>query len=215
MGCLKKLCGFIVFISIIYVFFAFGGFSFVKNKYTEYTSPTREVIVEEEKDFGNLENISDNYILSRSLNFFGYRKLNAYYFPKKQRITILDLNESNILTNQDFENGNLEKKLEEFSSKWTTSPIFPVNNIKITHRGKIKAGDKKISYAEFEANVKMIPFFKAKGTVAIYETQNKENFIQKIKKNSTTTPKLVISAKFPTGYDYSVTKNFISELRFN
>lgn len=213
MGCLKKIIGMFITIILVYAFFAFGGFQFVKDKYDTYTSPERSVFVEEEKDFGNLENISADYALSRSLNFFGYRKLNAYYLPKKQRITIIDLNSDNILTKEDFKKGILEEKLENFSSKITNSPIVPISDIEITRMGEIKAGGELIPYADFEASVKMIPFFKAKGTVAIYNSKNRENLIKKIKKDNSETSKLVISCKFPTGYEDKVTKNFISQIK--
>lgn len=213
MGCLKKIIHFIIFIALVFAFFAFGGYSFVKDKYDAYTSPEREVFVKEEQDFGNLENISADYALTRSLNFFGYRKLNAYYLPKKQRITVLDLNSDDVLTSADFKEGVLEEKLEDFSGKFVNSPIVPINNIKITKIGKIKAGSEFIPFADFEADVKMVPFFKAKGTVAIYETKNKDSLVKKIQKKNNITSKLVISCKFPTGYEDKVTKNFISQIR--
>ncbi|MDO5437265.1 MAG: hypothetical protein Q4F80_03605 [bacterium] len=217
MGCLKKTVKMIVFIAIVFAFFAYGGYTFVKNKYDAYTKPERAVFVEEEKDYGDLSGISPDYALSRSLNLFGYRKLNAYYLPKKQRITIIDLNSNEILTEKDFQKGIIEEKLENFSSKLVNSPMVPVDNIEITNIGKIKAGSKTVSYADFEANIKMVPFFKAKGTVAIYETKNKDTAVTKIKEKvqnkENTTSKLVISCKFPNGYEDKITKKFISQIK--
>ena len=213
MGCLKKIFHMIIFIAIVFAFFAFGGYSFVKEKYDAYTSPKRAVLVEEEKDFGNLENISADYALTRSLNFFGYRKLNAYYLPKKQRITILDLNSDSILSENDFQKGVIEDKLEQFSGKFVNSPMMPLENIEITRIGKIQAGSYLVPFVDFDANVKMIPFFKAKGTIAIYKSQNKEGMISKIKNKGNVTTKLVVSCKFPTGYEDKITKNFISQIR--
>lgn len=212
MGCLKKFFHLIIFIGLIVAGFAFGIFDYIKDKYDSYTQPARAVLVEEEHDFGNLSGISADYALSRSLNFFGYRKLNAYYLPKKQRITILDLNSNDVLSEKDFEKGIIEPKLEEFSGKYVNSPMMPIENIEITKIGKIKAGSYYVPYADFEANVKMVPFFKAKGTVAIYKSKNKENMVDKIQKKENITSKLVVSCKFPTGYEDSITKNFISQL---
>ena len=210
MGCLKKILNCLLLLGFIYIFFAFGGYTFLKDKYDSYTSPTRSVFVEEEKDFGNLEDVGADFVLSRSLNFFGYRKLNAYYTPKRQRITILDLNSDKILSEDDFQNGKLKEKLEKLTGRFIHSPIMPISNIKITKTGKIKADKKIIPYANFEADVKMVPLFKAKGTVAIYQTKNRKHII----KGSSVSPKMVISAKFPTGYDDRITKKFISELKF-
>lgn len=218
MGCLKKIINAVIFLALAYAFIAFGGFTYVKDKYTEYTRPKREVLVEEERDFGDLSNISADYALSRSLNLFGYRKLNAIYLPKNQKITIIDLNHNDVLSEADFSNGKLEEKLEEFSGKIINSPIVPISNIKATKIGKIKSKGKMVSYAEFEADVKMVPIFKAKGTIALYETKNKETAIGKLKdkiqNKDGTTYKLVISCKFPNGYESKVTKDFISQIGF-
>lgn len=212
-GCLKKIFCFVVFILVVIAFFALGGYSFVKDKYDAYTSPKRAVLIEEEQDFGNLENVSPDYVLTRSLNFFGYRKLNAFYTPKKQRITILDLNSDNKLKEEDFQKGVIEKKLEEFSGKVVNSPIMPLENIEITNIGKIQAGSYLVPYVDFEANVKMVPFFKAKGTIAIYKSKNKDGVISKIKNKENITSKLVVSCKFPMGYEDKITKNFISQIK--
>ena len=213
MGCLKKIIGTIIFFLLVFAFFAFGGFSWVMDKYHSYTQPKRAVFVEEEQDFGDMEGVSADYALSRSLNFFGYRKLNAFYLPKKQRITILDLNSDDVLTENDFKEGVIEEKLETFSQKLINSPMVPVENIKITKLGKIQAGEYSVPYADFEANVKMIPFFKAKGTIAIYKSKNRDTLTQKIKRKGNVTSKLVISCKFPTGYEDKVTKTFISQIK--
>ena len=213
MGCLKKFIHMAIFLIVVFAFFALGGCDFVKDKYYSYTQPQRAVFVEEEQDFGNLENVSADYALTRSLNFFGYRKLNAFYLPKKQRITILDLNSDDILSEKDFQKGIIEKKLEEFSGKIVNSPIMPLENIAIRHLGKVKAGSYEVPYVDFEANVKMIPFFKMKGTVAIYKSQNRDNIVSKFKKKENVTTKLLISCNFPTGYEDKITRNFISQIK--
>lgn len=213
MGCLKRIFFFIIFIALVFAFFAFGGYSFVKDKYDAYTSPKRAVLVEEEQDFGNLKDISADYALTRSLNFFGYRKLNAFYLPKKQRITILDLNSNDKITEDDFQRGVIEEKLENFSGKFMNSPIMPLENIEITGIGKIQAGSYMVPFVDFEANVKMIPFFKAKGTIAIYKSKNKEGIVSKLKNKGNITSKLVVSCKFPMGYEDKITKNFISQIK--
>ena len=71
MGCLKKTAKLIVFILIVFAFFAYGGYTFVKGKYDAYTKPEGSVLVKEMKDFGDLSAISADYKLSRSLNLFG------------------------------------------------------------------------------------------------------------------------------------------------
>ena len=215
MGCLKKITNMIIFAALIFAFFAYGGYTFVKNKYDAYTKPERNILVEEEKDFGNLSDVSADYVLSRSLNLFGYRKLNALYVPKNQKITILDLNSSDIINEDDFEEGNIEEKLENFSSKIINSPVIPVQNIEIKETGKIKAGSEFVPYADFEAEVKMAPIFKVKGTIAVYATKN-NNFISKIKNKvqnkENITSKLILAVRLFAEYDDKPVKKLISEI---
>ncbi len=221
MGCLKKTAKLIVFILIVFAFFAYGGYTFVKGKYDAYTKPERSVLVKEMKDFGDLSEISADYQLSRSLNLFGYRKLNALYVPKNQKITIIDLNSDDVLTEEDFSSGKIEKKLEELSSKIINSPIIPIENIETTNKGKILAGLKIVPYIDFVAKVKGIPFLTLRGTAAVYTTVNSdEGLINKIKdkiqKNEVSrTSKLVISTKFSSDYYENITKNFISQINID
>ena len=49
MGCLKKITKTVIFIALLFAFFACGGYAFVKNKYDAYTKPPRDILIEEEK----------------------------------------------------------------------------------------------------------------------------------------------------------------------
>ena len=219
MGCLKKITKFIIFIALLIAFFAYGGYTFVKNKYNAYTRPPRDVLIEQEKDFGNLKWVSADYALSRSLNFFGYRKLNALYLPENQKIVIVDLNSNKIISEKDFKDGVIEKKLEEFSSKIINSPVMPLTNIQTTDKGKVIAGLKSVPYINFTADVKYIPFLTLRGTIAVYDTSNDNSGVvskikDKIQKNDEhITSKLVISTKFSSDYKEKITKDFISQIK--
>lgn len=217
MGCLKKITKMIIFGLLLFAFFAYGGYTFVKTKYDNYTKPERNVLISEEKDFGNLDGISPDYILTRSLNFFGYRKLNALYVPKNQKISVLDLNSIDVINEQDFSNGKIEEKFEQLSNKFFNSPILPLNNIELTEQGKILAGSRYVPYANFEADFKYVPFLKLNGTIAVYTTKNKETALNKVKeqiKNSDNkTSKFVLSTKIQSDYDGMPAKKFISQIK--
>ena len=217
MGCLKKLTKMIIFFALLFAFFAYGGYTFVKNKYDGYTKPERSVLISEEKDFGDLKNVSADYILTRSLNFFGYRKLNALYVPKNQKISVLDLNSVDVITEEDFSNGKIEEKFEKLSNKFFNSPILPLSNIQLTEQGKISAGSKQVPYANFEADFKYIPFLKLNGTIAVYTTKNRETLVNKVKEqiqnSDNKTSKFVLSTKIQSDYDGMPAKKFISQIK--
>lgn len=218
MGCLKRLTKMLVFIALLFAFFAYGGYTFVKAKYDEYTHPERSVLISEEHDFGDLSGVSADFALSRSLNFFGYRKINALYLPDNQKISIFDLNSKEILTAEDFETGKIEGKLEELSSHFINAPIIPLSDVEITKKGKLKSENGvNIPYADFKAHLKFVPFVGIKGTIALYTTKNNETVVNKIKskiqKNNGVTAKLVVATKFPTGFKEKTVKKFLSQIK--
>lgn len=217
MGCLKKFAKMIIFLTLLFAFFAYGGYTFVKEKYDNYTNPGREILVEEEKDFGSLEKISADYALTRSINLFGYRKINALYLPNKQKITIIDLNSKEILTKEDFESDIIKTKLEEISSHFINAPIIPLSDVQVVRKGKIKSlNGVVVPYVDFKAHLKFVPIVGINGTVALYTTKNSPTVVNKIKskiqKNEGVTAKLIVSAKFPTGYKETAVRKFISQL---
>ena len=81
MGCLKKILIRLLILAGIVAFFVLGGYSFIKDKIKEYQYPPRSVFVEAEKQYADFSNVSGDYQLYRSFNFFGYKKINAKYLP--------------------------------------------------------------------------------------------------------------------------------------
>ena len=79
------------------------------------------------------------------------------------------------------------------------------------------AGSKYVPYANFEADFKYIPFLKLNGTIAVYETKNRENLVNKVKEqiqnSDNITSKLVLSTKIQSDYDSAPTKKFISSIK--
>ena len=97
MGCLKKIIKRLIIIALIVAFFMFGGWTFVKDKIKQYQYPPREVFIETEAKYADFSNVSSDYQLYRSYNFFGYKKINAKYLPTGQKITIFDLKDEDLI----------------------------------------------------------------------------------------------------------------------
>ena len=85
MNLIKSILKKLLFLALIVAFFMFGGYSFTKTKINEYRNPPREIFIEKEKNFADFSNVSSDYQLYRSFNFFGYKKLtqNTYQLVKK------------------------------------------------------------------------------------------------------------------------------------
>ena len=167
MGCLKKLFFILLFIG----FFTLGGYSFVKEVINNYQYPTRGQFVQYEADFGNFTDVSEDYQLTRSFNFFGYKKINAIYLPTKQKITIFDLRNEDLISSKDFYTKDIDEKIKEFLTK-TEKFIVSLEEFEIVKKSNFYPKGKTIPYVVFKAKVKNLPFKKVMGVIGAYSTVN-------------------------------------------
>lgn len=205
MGCLKSIVRKIIFIALIVAFFALGGWAFVRGLINNYQNPTREEFILKETNFADFSDVASDYQLTRSFNFFGYKKINAKYLPTGQKITIYDLKNEERISEDDFKTGNIDKKIDDILNNFKDS-FITFENFEIVQRGNYKAEGKTIPYIRFKAKVKNIPFKNVTGIVAGY---SKENI--KSKKSST---KLIITITDTKAYNPKIVSAFVEALKF-
>lgn len=221
MGCLKKIINLIIFVALAGAFFWFDGPQYVKERYEEYTSPPKEVIVREETNFGNLAYVPDDYKLQRSLAVGRYKKITATHNLSKQKIVLFDTGSSGIINQSDFYSKKIDDKLYELLDKTKSTPIG-FSAVEVTQRGTILAKGKIIPFVNFKAKLKTLPFITVSGTIGAYNTTNKDTgIIAKIEKAASTassgnriTTKVVLSSRLTNNYSFDVTNNFIKSLSF-
>ena len=201
MSCLQKLFFILLFIG----FFTLGGYSFVKEVITNYQNPTREQFVQYEADFGDFSKVSSNYQLTRSFNFFGYRKINAIYLPTGQKITIFDLRDEDKISPSDFYTKEIDTKIESILDK-TKSSIITLENYEAIQKGRYSSLGKFVPYIVFKAKVKNVPFKNVIGTIGAYSTVNKKS-----KKAST---KLIFTSVDTKAYNPRIVQDLIQAVRF-
>lgn len=204
MGCLKSVLKKILIIALIFAFFAFGGYAFVKDKIKQYQYPPRDNFVESEKKYADFSRISGDYQLYRSFNLFGYKKINAKYLPTGQKITIFDLKDENLISVSDFLTGEIDEKINEILNR-TKDSLITYENFEIIKKDKFYAGKKEIPYLVYKASVKNIPFKDVIGTLAVYSTQNEEQ---------EASSKLIFSIVDDKAYNPVVVRDFVTSLRF-
>ena len=207
MGCLKSIVKKIIFIALLIAFFFFGGCDFVMTKYNEFTSPPREELLEQSKDFGDFSLVSSDYRLTRSINLFGYRKFNAEYMPTGQKITIIDLKNKDIITPEDFSTKAIDKKINDALNNLKDS-VITLENLEITGRGTIFATGKSVPFVSFKADVKNVPFKTVEGTIGAYKSSNVS------KKDKPQTTKVVLSMRDCKKYNQQITTNYIKSVKF-
>lgn len=207
MGCLKSIVKKIIFIALLVTFFFFGGCDFVMTKYNEFTSPPREELLEQSKDFGDFSLVSSDYRLTRSINLFGYRKFNAEYMPTGQKITIIDLKNKDIIAPEDFSTKAIDKKINDALNNLKDS-VITLENLEITGRGTIFATGKSVPFVSFKADVKNVPFKTVEGTIGAYKSLNVS------KKDKPQTTKVVLSMRDCKKYNQQITANYIKSVKF-
>lgn len=204
MGCLKSILKKILLIALIFAFFAFGGYAFVKDKIKQYQYPPRDSFVETEKKYGDFSKVSGDYQLYRSFNFFGYKKINAKYLPTGQKITIFDLKDENLISVSDYITGEIDEKINEILNK-TKDSLITYENFEIIKKDKFYAGKKEVPYLVYKASVKNIPFKDVVGILGVYSTKDQ---------NQEASSKLVFSIVDDKAYNPVVVRDFITSLRF-
>ena len=205
MGCLQSILRKIIFIALVVAFFALGGYTFTKQQINKYQNPTREEFIQSEQNYGDFSSVPSDYQLTRSFNFFGYKKINAKYLPTAQKIMIVDLKSEEKLSPNDFKTDKIDIKIEELLNK-TKDSLITLEDFKITQRGVYQAKGKQIPYVNFSAKVKNIPFSNKTGTIAAYSTINKKA------KNSST--KLIVTMTDAKAFNPNIIKGFIQAVRF-
>lgn len=209
MGCLKNLIiGIvkkIVIVALIIAFFAFGGWTFTKDKINSYQNPPKEEFLKTEKNYGDFTNTPADYQLKRNYNLFGYKKLTAKYLPTGQKITIFDLKDEKKLSVEDFSSNDIDKKIELFLNK-TKDSVIRFENFQLLEKGNYQAKNKNIPYVKFNAEVKNIPFKNVTGILGAYSTENIKN-----KKTST---KIIFTMTDTKAFNPVILRDFATSIGF-
>ncbi|MBR6299208.1 MAG: hypothetical protein IKR34_08155 [Candidatus Gastranaerophilales bacterium] len=205
MGCLKSLIHKIIFIALVVAFFMLGGWAFVNGLIKNYQNPARSEFVEKETNFADFTDVPSDYQLTRSFNFFGYKKINAKYLPTEQKITIYDLKNEERIKVSDFNDKTIDKKIDDILNNFKDS-IVTFENFEIVERNNYKAQGKTIPYIRFKAKVKNIPFKNVTGIISAYSTVNNRA------KNPST--KLIFTIVDSKAYNPKIVSDFVNALKF-
>ncbi len=170
MGCLKKIFINILILALIIAFFYFGGWGLLRNLYSDFKNPPREVAIQNAKFFGDFNNVSSDYKIGRTLGLFGYKKLTVLNVPSSQKTDFLAIGTGKLPTLDDFKEQTAHKFLEEkFSnSSFDFVKAFEIHNVQYS---QLKS--KNVYYMTFTLLNDKVPFFNKNAFLGVYEKQDK------------------------------------------
>ncbi len=171
MGCLKFIIKVIIVVLAVIGFKAIGGWDWVVKTWHPFEKPTQESMIEKSKDVADFSKIPEEYEISKSTNVLGYRAVVAEHDATGQKMAVVNENKTIKLSQDDFKNGNLEKKINDINKKLSYQYIH-IENFKITKQGTMQSMNQTVPYARFEADVTNLPVKDIKGLIAVAKDVN-------------------------------------------
>lgn len=201
MGCLKLIIKIAIIILAVIGFRALGGWDWVVKNFHPFEKPSQEKLIEESKDVADFSKIPDEYEISKSANILGYRAVIAEHDATGQKMAVVNENKTIKLSQEDFKNGTLEKKINDINKKLSYQYIH-VENFKITKQGTMKTMGQTVPYARFEAEVTNLPVRTVKGMFAVAKDKNGKD-------------KIIVSANQGSKYSQIITEQFFKNVKLS
>lgn len=202
MGCLKRIFSIVILVFAYIGFQSVGGVKWVQDTYSSWTNPSEEKTIESVNHLIDTSNLSNDFEISKSLNFFGMKVIEADYTKSPQKVFIIDSNGMIKLSKEDFSTGKIEEILQNLISKFTYQAVR-IENLKITRFGHFMAmNDQKIPYIIFEADIIRGTAPKMYGMLGVVESPERENDI-------------ILSFTTVGKYNQKVTERFFREVNYS
>lgn len=201
MGCLKFIIKVVIVVLAIVGFKALGGWDWVVQNFHPFEKPSQEKLIEKSRDVADFSRIPDEYEISKSANILGYRAVVAEHDATGQKMAVVNENKTIKLTQDDFKNGTLEKKINDINQKLNYQYIH-IENFKITKQGTMKTMGQTVPYARFEADVTNLPVKEIKGILAVAKDKNGND-------------KIIVSANQGNKYSHIITEQFFKNVELS
>lgn len=199
MGCLKFIIKVAIVVLAIVGFKSLGGWDWIVKNCHFFEKPTQETLIEKSKDVADFSKIPDEYEISKSTNILGYRAVVAEHDATGQKMAVVNPNKTINITQADFKNGNLKKKIDDVNQKLSYQYIH-VENFKIIKQGTMKTMGQTVPYAKFEAEVTNLPIKKITGIIAAALDDNGKT-------------KLIVSVNEGSKYSQIITEQFFKNVK--
>ncbi len=199
MGCLKNVFKAIILVLAAIGFVSIGGKDYVVNLWNQYTNPPQDVMLERAKKVGDFSQVPDEYEIDKAASVLGYNGVLAEHRATGQKLVVVDSGKKPLLTPGDFEDGSVDKKLEDLRQKLKYQ-FVNIQDLKITKKGKIKTFGKTVRYVRFQAKANKLPVGDLEGIISAVESED-----GKIK--------IIVSANEKGKYSQIVSEEFFKKVR--
>jgi hypothetical protein len=202
MGCIVRILQIIILILAYIGFQSLGGMKFVQDSFNDFTKPSEEKTTVSASKMLDVSRLSDDYVISKAVDVFGMKVIEAEYQKSPQTICLIDSKGLIKLTKEDFYDDKIAAILENLLSKFAYQAIR-IENLKIIRSGSFVAMNKqKIPYIIFEADVIRGNSPKMFGMLGVTEGADGENDI-------------ILSFTTTGKYNQIVTENFFRQVNYN
>ena len=198
MGCLKFIIKVAIVVLAIIGFKSIGGWDWIMKNWHPFEKPSQEVMLEKTKDVADFSKIPEEYEISKSTNILGFRTVLAEHNATGQKMAVINQNKTLSLSEQDFKDGTLKKKIDGVNQKLRYQYIH-IENFRIIKQGTMKTMGQTVPYAQFEAEVTNLPFKKVKGVISMAKDKNGKD-------------KIIVSANENNKYSQIIAEQFFKKV---
>jgi len=199
MGCIKNIFKAVILVLAFIGFASLGGKDYVTNIVNDYMHTPKDVMLERAKKVGDFSRVSDEFEIDKAASALGYNGVLAEHKATGQKMIVVDSGKKPLLTPQDFEDGTVDKKLQDLTKKFK-GQFVNIDDLKITKSGHMKAFGKRAPYVRFEAKASKLPIGEVDGIVSAVKTDSGEI-------------KVVVSANEKGKYSQLVANEFFKDVR--
>lgn len=176
-GCFTFIIKTIIAVLVFFGLLHLGVIDFIKDKIQEYRDvPSQEKMVENAKDIIDLSGIDDEYAIDKNLKILQNRMIVAEHNASGQKMIMIEPKNENILTKDDINSENIQKKIEDTLSKYKYQ-LVKFDEIKVTKKGEMSGIGQEIPYVKVSAQISNLPMKDMEGILGVASLENGKNLI--------------------------------------
>lgn len=200
MKCIKKILQILILALALVGILAIGGKDYITKKLDSAIATTPEAVNEIANKVGDFSEISEEYEIDKAASAFGYEGVLAEHDASGQKMVVVKTGKKPIVTVEDFENDNVEKKLMDFVKKIKYQSM-EVQDFRVTQKGTMDAyGQENVPYVRFSAKISKLPVGNVEGIISAVKTSDGET-------------KMLVSVNEGNKYSQDIANKFFNNIK--